>query len=950
MKTNAITLSMHLLCIAFFLLLTCCSDDTQTAQLGTFKIEEVHLQQNFKQEKSTVSIPVSTNMEPSAWSVNSSEEWCVASKASGSVNVISLVIGASEEVDVRTAKVHVKSSVENYTIHVSQLGYGPAILVKGDPDKFTAAGGDLVITVTSNVKYTLALPTDCDWIKEITKTKAFSDYEHLFSVSANSQYENRSADITFAYNEYKDKEPIVYTVVLQAKSGTAGDVEVEEDIRVLPSGGKSNQAHAGNDIDKSYDNNLETTYHSPWQKPYDDPTTVMPIILQYFFDGKQEINYVNYIPSGGNGNFGKLKLWIKTETGGSDRLLGEYDFQMKSTPSRIVLSGNLKPVEIKFEVLSGAGAQNDAPDGFAACKEMQFFRKNTENSLNRQLLAVFTDITCTELLPGVTTEEISALPGYFGLLAIELRNGTYDENEKAFRIRDYAPYSIAEEWAETLMTKKYSTLDNCTGIYANAGDSIIVLVGNTLGQQISLQSIEAVGASGDVYFLEEGVNKIAIRQKGLLYIMYHTDITASNAKPIRIHFPLGSGVVNGFFDLKEHKTDAKYAELLSRATYKYFEVRGERIIFKFHVSKLREFVKTEILSAITLWDNIIGWQQELMGIEDVRPSRFNNRVCAISPEDGYMWASDYQIGFVYTYLGNILLYNNVMAAKDNAWGPAHEIGHIHQRAINWPSSTESSNNLFSNFILYKLGKYCSRGTELSSLATARCVNKQGWCNMGDPTHQNEDTEIHMRMNWQLWNYYYRCGYKTNFWPTLFKLLRETRIVESDPGAGQLLFAKMACKAANEDLSDFFEMWGFFEEVDTEIEQYGDWHYVVTADMIRQAKAYMSQFPKPKHAFYYLEDRKNGDVGIENYQVGDVGYYLQFKNDVKITQAISYSLLDRIVTIKNGSEAVAFEIKKDKELLFFSNFYTFTVPESVALTDATVYAVQANGQRIALAAE
>ena len=44
--------------------------------------------------------------------------------------------------------------------------------------------------------------------------------------------------------------------------------------------------------------------------------------------------------------------------------------------------------------------------------------------------------------------------------------------------------------------------------------------------------------------------------------------------------------------------------------------------------------------------------------------------------------------FVYTYLDNILLRDNVMADKDNAWGPAHEIGHIHQKAINWPGCTE----------------------------------------------------------------------------------------------------------------------------------------------------------------------------------------------------------------------------------------------------------------------
>ena len=68
-----------------------------------------------------------------------------------------------------------------------------------------------------------------------------------------------------------------------------------------------------------------------------------------------------------------------------------------------------------------------------------------------------------------------------------------------------------------------------------------------------------------------------------------------------------------------------------------------------------------------------------------------------------------------------------MSAKDNAWGPAHEIGHIHQLAIDWPSSTESSNNLFSNFILYKLGKYCSRGTELNlpKAADNRTTNSEG---------------------------------------------------------------------------------------------------------------------------------------------------------------------------------------------------------------------------------
>ena len=128
-----------------------------------------------------------------------------------------------------------------------------------------------------------------------------------------------------------------------------------------------------------------------------------------------------------------------------------------------------------------------------------------------------------------------------------------------------------------------------------------------------------------------------MRKEGQLFVMYNTDLTSPDAQPVKIHIPMGSGKVTGFFDLKEHKTDEKYAELLKKATHKYFCVRGERIMFYFHTAKMQEFVPNQILSAINLWDDIIGWEQELMGIEDVRPSQVNNHIFAISPEGSYMW-------------------------------------------------------------------------------------------------------------------------------------------------------------------------------------------------------------------------------------------------------------------------------------------------------------------------
>ena len=378
-------------------------------------------------------------------------------------------------------------------------------------------------------------------------------------------------------------------------------------------------------------------------------------------------------------------------------------------------------------------------------------------------------------------------------------------------------------------------------------------------------------------------------------------------------------------------------------------------------------MKDKILSAINLWDNIIGWEQELMGIEDVRPNLVNNHLFAISPEGAYMWAGDRRIAFVYTYLQNILLYDNVMSAKDNAWGPAHEIGHIHQLAIDWAGSRESSNNLFSNFILYKLGKYCSRGTELNlpkadenrftdfngnitrmTLSEARCVLNKPWCNFGN-NYQGENTELHMRMNWQLWNYYHRCGHKPDFWQKLFKLMRENRISYDNPGAKQLLFARMASEAAQEDLTDFFEMWGFFVPVDIQIEQYGSYQYTVTEDMIKETKKFMAKYPEKAKPFYYLEDRKAGDEGLDTTPP-DVGYYTQFKTQKPIIKNISGLINGREVNITNGDEAVAFELREkdaNGKLLYFSTFTKFEIPLAISLTYAKLFAVQADGKRILL---
>lgn len=804
-----------------------------------------------------------------------------------------------------------------------------------------AANVSISITTNLNVDNWEAKVTD-KWLRATQFKNSLK-----ISVDANIGSNRRTANVKVSSATKH------YTITVTQYS--ASDIVIEEDIQVKPYAGKASEEETDPDrsIEHSFDDKFiadgGVPYHSKWGQSAD-----FPVILEYYFEGNTDIDYFIYHTNSGNGTFGKFDVYTQTKENTEYVHQGSYDFNMRNSPSIASLKTPVKATKVKFEVHSGK-------NGYVSCDEMQFFKKNKKNTLEEQLLTVFTDITCSEIKPDVTQEQIEALPEFFIQTASALKDDSYNKWEKEFRIREYCPYSSADEWADKLMTRKYGDLDNPTGIYVNEGDEVVVLVGNTHGQSISIQNIgeetskgyAQTSVNGDIYPLKEGVNKLTAKQTGMLFVMYNTNIQNPDAQPIKIHIPLGGGKVCGFFSLKEHQTNEKYKELIDKADYKYFCVIGNAIILYFHHKQLKAAVPYDILSSIELWDNMIQWQQELMGIEDVHPKQMNNHIFAISPEGGYMWASEGRIGFVYTVLGDILRKSYLMASR-NSWGPAHEIGHVHQGAINWASTTESSNNLFSNYTIYKFGQNCSRWTELAvpeyaanvkkaTLVFRRCVENKAWCDFGTD-YQGEDPEMHARMNWQLWNYYHRCGYNPQFFPTLFKLMRENRVSTQDPGENQMMYARMACRAANENLTDFFERWGFFVPISMKVNQYGTYNYIVTDAMIKETKEFMKQFPAPKHAFYYLEDRKKGDPGLDTTPP-DVGYFTQFAEDMKITKQITYTISGHQVNVQNGEQAVAFEIKENDNLKYFGTSFQFEVPNTISPDHVKLYAVQADGVRI-----
>ena len=53
-----------------------------------------------------------------------------------------------------------------------------------------------------------------------------------------------------------------------------------------------------------------------------------------------------------------------------------------------------------------------------------------------------------------------------------------------------------------------------------------------------------------------------------------------------------------------------------------------------------------------------------------------------------------------------------------------------------------------------------------------------------------------------------------------------------------MYARNVAKAANMDMTEFFDAWGFFIPVSFKLYAYGSFSYTVTQDMINQTLAYM----------------------------------------------------------------------------------------------------------------
>ena len=621
-----------------------------------------------------------------------------------------------------------------------------------------------------------------------------------------------------------------------------------------------------------------------------------------------------------------------------------------------------------------------------------------KDTYNTAYTAFFTDATCSELAStyqAMTDDELTKALTSAGIdsetlqaAAIKVKNSSWATWEKIFRVRDVKPYSNAGTWNNLLkIGNEYTSLSNPTGIWANAGDVHYIFVGDDVpsGASLSVRSVSKTDSQGStVATLTKGLNSFTVSQDGALYLIYTvaTDTTSTSKKladyatlPIHIE----GGTVDGYFDSTREgiNTDENWKQMVSDGLFQksFVMMKGRHLIYQLNGTLTKQYIPEKMREIVDFWDWMMDVFHEKMAINDYY-DRWNNVNGFYSCTYNYMFATTYGTYYNESTLSEVLNYDKMAAGGGSLWGPAHENGHNHQSMINMIGCTEISNNLFSQIIVHLNGKTSTRlnGRKFSDIANLYAANTS-W---HDYNLWDRNT-----LYLKLYLYYEVAGFKPDFCRELFRALRRDPLnhstgSQSNPTPASedfLKFALKCCEVTGDDLSEFFEAYGFFVPFETRtIGDYANYWTENTQDMIDAAKEKMHSYAKPKGNILFIENHIKHEPAIDhdgNYlynsdgsqvlrtdyndedavgKCGDVGSYSDFTTG-HYASGYTYSQTDNTITM-TGEGAVGYKVyDSDGNLLYFSNANTFTLPTSVvtALSGKTMVlkAAQPDGTDVTL---
>lgn len=833
----------------------------------------------------------------------------------------------------RTAEIKVLGQDIEKVVWVKQMGSDPVIITSAENFTIKDDTTTLKLYVRSNLTFEVQIPDTTAWIHNLGRDTEDSTL-YTFGINPNG-YDDRNGFIILQGLSHNLSKmiPVSQSGRKEYKPGNSAAVEGLVKLTVTkasdycvttPSG-----CHQDATVDaaKTIDGDLNTMYHSTWAHTKDED---YPVTLEYEFDESSKyLDYIICTPRDGNGAFKTGEVWYKTSDYSKYTKLCDFDEEGKGKPFTIKFPEGIEnPRGVKFVLGPGK-------NGNVACREMEFYYVGR---LDTSLDAIFTDHSYSELKPGVTYEQIAAIENKF---YANIAKYLYHHEYPMFRILECEPYQEPQTIQKDYKINPYSELDNATGIYVKSGEELLVFMGPANGEEVGLSVVDFnKGYSKSDYSLVEGVNRIEMTGEGLVYIMYNTN-NYKTAASVRVHIASG-GTFNGYFDVNKH-TDADWDKILQGTVTNHLDVLGHRMHLVFPVEAFRAYVSSPT-ALMGTWDEIVTLEHRLMGLErynkPIKNRLLGHVIYQKNEPDAYMYATSYRTAYIEYTMSKICDVKQLRAVNQNAsgddviWGPAHEIGHVHQTrpGLKWIGTTEVTNNIHSLCVQTTWGSRSrlDRGGYYQKAFNDIVVG-------GIPHGAETDPFCKSVPFWQMYLY----SKKVSDNPYLYEDLHEQIRNEVDPtenknGTCQLNFVERCCDIMQLDFTDYFKAWGLLKEVNLEIDDYAKEMLTCTAEQVAAAEARIKAkgYAKAPAGLVYITD---GTTDV-------------FKNRLAIVPGSS-SMSGNKVTLTDWKNVVAYEVYSGGELKMavpavapaVSASTVFTVNASIS--GAEVKAVSWDGQRV-----
>ena len=451
----------------------------------------------------TITVNVNVTTEDGKWKYTVSKSgngWCSVSTKINS-NSLKIDVSPNTNGNSREATISVMAEADNNlrkNIKIKQAGANDGIVIEQTAFEVPSKNYTLEVPFCSNVEFDVEIEAGVDWIEYVPRDGKAKDNEPLtFNITNNPNKDPREASITISSEE--SKESVTIKVKQAGKDSVANAETIPDDevIKISQITSTSSIYGGASILKNAYDGDLNTWVGA---------TGSLPVDFTCKFNNADRIDYVDIYPGQGEGIWGEVDIY-GTEEGGEKKLICTHDFKFSKDKQRLYFT-MIKPREIVFMVRTAANSEGIK----AAVHEIIFYRKGASN-FNE--LDIFTDLSCAELRDDVTEEMIEAIPNdFFRDLASYIFSGEYDTK---YRAAYYEPYPHPDIDAKKFRTSGYTLFDNITGMYFEPGEHV-VFVDETYDVPISIDVIDyMVKDHGDNYILYKGLNKLNIKNKGLVY-------------------------------------------------------------------------------------------------------------------------------------------------------------------------------------------------------------------------------------------------------------------------------------------------------------------------------------------------------------------------------------------------------------------------------------------------